>query len=219
MDPSYNKALHDTFINSEVDSTAPLTSLVHWSKATLWAQRLGAVPGWSQNQGNTTGFTDSWDSAKLNAVFYRRLPGAQIADPNPPLNRMIEVSELETSTVFHELLHWVTHHDFKTYFDTLTDVNLRKYIVEGSTEYLTRKGRGVWDEGGYTDLVPIWKTMMSDNSVVSFQTLAKAYFRGENVQAVGAAIKGFTDTNRGYQDALKAAFLKQIKSWGAQAGA
>lgn len=202
MDETYRKPLVDIFINSEVDSVQPFTSLIHYRNQQHWQDRLIAK-GWKPSQGKTDGLTSAWTAGDI--AFTSRKMFAAIPGQTPPLNRIVEVPVLNHHTISHELLHWVTHESFKAFFSNSFSPYLRPFIMEGLTEFLTRKALNEWDQGGYVDLVPLWVKMMSSNKAVHIADIEKAYFRGSELEAFQRKIRTYTSQDPDYQKAQGAA--------------
>lgn len=208
MDDQYHQHFVDIFVNSEVDSTEPFTSIIHWKNQNHWNNRLAQV-GCTESQGTTNGFTTAWDGPTIASATKQLCAG--IKGLTAPLDRIVEVFDLNHHSICHELLHWVTHESFKKHFASMADGDLRKYINEGLTEWLTRKALNEWDTGGYVDFIPLWKRMATDNTVVYYSALSNAYFKGKNLDELQTKIEAYTKTDKDYQDAKKAAMIAHLK--------
>lgn len=228
MDRTYHTQLVDTFINTSATSAQPLKCFVwfrtgsHKLADNFWQVRLkqaGAVDA----QGPTNGLTESQSTSNVNAwnnwldTNHAKKGFAVVgryttAGAAPPKDRIIETSTLELHTVAHEMLHWATHETFADHTKTaIRDATLGKFIREGITEWLTRRGLNQWNQGGYTDMVPIWNEIMNSNAV-SFNDLSEAYFRGKDVKDFCDEIANITKTNTTYQTAKTLAQQKALQN-------
>ena len=108
------------------------------------------------------------------------------------------------STAVHEYLHCYTHPNF-TQAIYNSDIRLRKQLVEGTTEYLTRKVP-VTSNGdtlhairnGYSDYVKLVDRVVND---VGEETLKRAYFSGDQTAMVQVLVSAYDhaglDKNQG----------------------
>jgi hypothetical protein len=228
MKPEYREALIDTFHNTFPSNTLPLTCYVWYRPNLQNGQRMWSAylkeAGATDVQGKTDGLTvplDGSDLATANAWLDTNRKPADLAvvgryvtaGNQAPRNRVISTSDLEAHTLVHEMLHWVTHHDFREYtYTAIKDAQLAKFIREGLTEWLTRKGMNEWNKGGYGDLVPHWQNIMSSNAL-SFADVKVAFFQGRDVSGFCKEVERVVAANKGYQAWLQQAQAEQLKKW------
>ncbi|MGH7553734.1 MAG: hypothetical protein ACREMQ_11975 [Longimicrobiales bacterium] len=159
----------------------------------------------------------------------RNLQFPEILGGPPPGDRVIELKpNFDNGTAFHELLHWMTHKEFE---DQVAKIPEKQFdIIEGVTEYLTRQVRS--EHTSYQDQLRTVAGAVTAGTIKDAM-LKKAYFCGENAEAVAYALATLTDiadderriAERAEADRFKisegkrkADLLQTNKMWGRRAG-
>jgi len=194
MDHVYRANLIEMFTVNPADSADPLYCFYYSEKSAEWTTRLtsiGAPP-------KTTAFCVPMETKDRtpNAVGMT----VRIKSDSPPMNRQIEFGpNPDHGDLFHEFLHWCTHKQFEDHTkNNIADKTLSKFIREGLTEWLTRRGLNIVNRNGYIDFYPIWKEIC-DNGVVKLNEIVLAYFHGVNLAGFCQKVTPVIQANDDYK--------------------
>ncbi len=173
---SYMAALKATFINTDADARC----FRCFHDEVEWGTRLKGALDDSTKASDVNGYTPTVVAGK---------DATNMGDlSQPPRNRRIEFPVTTNEhTLFHEMLHWVCHEDFRTGMDKDFKDPDREIGRECVTEYFTRAGLNEWETGGYGNYMPHAIAVVNDHGFDKV-ALANAYFRGVNVQKVIATM-------------------------------
>jgi hypothetical protein len=106
-----------------------------------------------------------------------------------PASVILTTSGIDPSkgTLLHEMLHWITHPDYKDHVEREYGNNdwqgPYKFLKEGITEWLKRYAVDDWETGGYQDIFPFAESILKDD-VHLVKRMMNAYFAGQDVDQV-----------------------------------
>jgi hypothetical protein len=196
MDDVYRSALVDTFVapNGQMRGFKRYDSDIAWTNHVAKA-RAGADH--DVREGDTVNGicpTIYPRVERYKNVLYS--PSENLAGFAPPLDRRIEFRQLNRHTVAHEMLHWCCHETFRLESTRARLGASFELVLEGWTEWLTRKALDEWDVGGYarfiTGVIAAVKAAQPDED-----ELKRAYFRGAGVGAAAAKTIDYVNNRYG----------------------
>ncbi len=173
LDGFYRQMLDEIFVHPRIAG-----SNICWHQGTSGDQdfetNYKAIPGAAASYpvGGVKAFTVTLKEGKPH---YPVLTDFQ----HQPVNRVMELRpSFADSTICHELFHWLTHEQYEVAAKPFAGQD-NKNIIEGVTEFFTRKIRNDRGIGNYHDELDAVQYALMDGSFTEPQ-LAAAYFRGVN---------------------------------------
>jgi hypothetical protein len=178
----YKRKLDEVFINP--------TPLV---QNFCWHQGPNGDLNFEHNYSMVPGAAAAYPATQVKAfTITLASPVATYPDLNDatqePANRIMELRPTFTDgTVCHELFHWLTHEQYEIAAKPFTG-EANKYIIEGVTEFFTRKVRTDRDATNYQSEFDAVKQALAAGDFTEAQ-LTAAYLRGVNATAVMNALR------------------------------
>lgn len=207
MEGVYKNALQDNFV-----AISPHDKPVYCFK------RFNDPMEWGTNvngDARTKSFAEAGDTViGMTPTLHRGASVEAMINNNlkslsPPYDRRIEFqNDMSPHNLVHEMLHWCCHEGFRTQATTENlgpEEKKEWYVLEGFTEWLTRKALGKMNEGSYQRIMhKVIEAVASDHPTED--DLFRAYFKGVNVVQTGKDLisyVGQVDRNKLIEEALK----------------